>query len=90
MRLFPLRRLPTNLKRYPLSEDDIALGQMIQAMPHIWPCHRDNPDDPIATNIASPCFWCSSTLLHLPIPYFCYPLASVFPELKHGHASWLM
>ena len=71
MRLFSLRRLPTNLKRYPLSEDDIALGQMIQAMPHIWPCHRDNPDDPIATNIASPCFRARSTLpfLHQEQPF---------------------
>ena len=43
-----------------------------------------------ATNTANPCFRCSSTLLHLPIPYFCYLLASVFPELICGYKSWLM
>ena len=30
----------------------------------------------------------SSTLVRLPIPYFCYLPVSVFPESKHGCESW--
>ena len=40
-----------------------------------------------ATRLPSRCSW---ILLHLPIPYFCYLLASVFPELICGYKSWLM
>ena len=28
------------------------------------------------------------TLVHLPIPYFCYLLVSVLWESNHGHVSW--
>ena len=32
----------------------------------------------------------SSTLLQLPIPYFCYLPVSVFPESNHGYGNWPM
>jgi len=41
-----------------------------------------------ATRPASPRSRYSSTLLHLPIPFFCYPPASGSPESSRGCRNW--